>query len=179
MPAKSRWIAAVIILVALAGIVMSAAAAAPQSEKQPAGRQAVFAAASENETALFKLINAERTRQGLPALTLDDRLGNAARLHSIDMAANKFFSHTGSNGSRFDQRLTAAGYSWITGAENIYAGSGKYQEPAECLKFWLNSSGHRANLLNPDFTQVGIGYTYDPASPMGSYYTADFGTPKQ
>ena len=87
------------------------------------------------------------------ALGWDARLTTAGAAHAQDMSANNFFDHTGSNGSTPGQRVTAAGYTWQTTGENIAAG---YASVEAVVDGWIGSPGHCANLLNPQFTQVGV-----------------------
>ncbi len=129
------------------------------------------------EDQLLALINQERQNQGLAPLTMNAALREAARAHSRDMACNGFFSHTGSDGSSPADRVTRYGYSFSYLGENIYAGSGPYNSPQAAFQAWMNSTGHRENMLSPNFVHVGIGYMYEPNSPYGSYWTADFGSP--
>jgi uncharacterized protein YkwD len=117
------------------------------------------------------LTNAERTAKGCPALRADDRLAAAARAHSTDMVAQGFFSHTGSNGSTFVAREVAAGYPKKgASAENIAWG---YRTPREVVTGWMNSSGHRANMLNCSSLAVGVGLAY--RADGTPYWTQDFG----
>ncbi|MBM7846401.1 CAP domain-containing protein [Herpetosiphon giganteus] len=109
------------------------------------------------EAQVLTLVNQERAQAGCGALTVDSRLRTAAWLHSQDMAINNFFSHTGSNGSTVPQRITAQGYPWVRWGENIAAGN---NSPQAAVNSWMNSPGHRANILNCNFTQTGIGYYY-------------------
>lgn len=129
---------------------------------------------SNFETQVLALINQERTSRGIPALTSNTRLRNAALGHSQDMACNDFISHTGSDGSSPGDRITAAGYDFSTWGENIAAG---YTTPASVVEAWMDSTGHRANILNPGFTEIGIGYAYNSASFYDHYWTTDFGAP--
>lgn len=126
------------------------------------------------EAQVLTLVNQERTNQGLPALILSSALTKASRAHSLDMACNGFASHTGSNGSFFGTRLTEAGFTFSTAAENIAAG---YDSPEDVVIGWMNSAGHRANILNPDLEYIGIGYVYNSDSIYKDYWTTDFGTP--
>lgn len=119
---------------------------------------------AEFEAQVLALVNQQRTQAGCAALTVDSRLRNAAYLHSQDMAVNNFFSHTGSNGSTFDQRVTAQGYTWSTVGENITVSR---TTPQAAVDAWMNSSGHRTNILNCNYTQTGIGY-YFQANDQGN-----------
>ncbi|AUX80428.1 CAP domain-containing protein [Sinorhizobium fredii] len=120
---------------------------------------------SANEQYLLELINAERAKAGVQPLAFDNDLSEAAEGHSQWMLAADVFSHTGSGGSSSTQRIKAAGYvlqgSWATG-ENIAWATTRaptgYQDEVKLLHTNLmNSSGHRANLLNPNFREVGLG----------------------
>jgi uncharacterized protein YkwD len=137
-----------------------------------------FSGNSDFESVLLTLINDERDSEGLPALNHEVRLRDAARAHSTDMACNGIFSHTGSDGSTVEERVTAQGYEWILVAENIF-GSGDTSDKVPQLAFnwWMASSSQRANLLSDTLTEIGIGYIYEPSSPYGGYFTAVFAQP--
>jgi uncharacterized protein YkwD len=123
---------------------------------------------------VINLINQERANVGAGPLSANSSLTTAARSHSQDMACNDFFSHTSpTTGSPFD-RILAAGYSYSAAAENIAAG---YGSPAGVVEAWMNSSGHRTNMLNPTYVHVGLGYAYWGSSTYGHYWTATFGAP--
>ena len=123
------------------------------------------------------LINQERQNQGLSPLGYQFPLAAAARDHSQDMACNGFFSHTGSDGSSPASRADAQGYSFSTIGENIYAGGGPYNSPEQAFNAWMNSPGHRTNMLNPEFGEIGVGHSFNASSPYGGYFTALFGKP--
>jgi uncharacterized protein YkwD len=127
------------------------------------------------ESALIELINQERQSHGLGTLSSQSQLTTAARNHSADMACNSFFSHTGSDGSLPWDRVTALGYSYSAIAENIFAGSSSAQTAFDA---WMNSPGHRDNMLNPDYTEIGVGYRYWATSPYSAYTTAVFTIPR-
>ena len=97
----------------------------------------------------------------------------AARDHSVDMATLNYFSHTSYDGRTFSQRISNAGY---TGAypwgENIAAGQGS---PAAVVNGWMSSPDHCANIMNPGFRAIGVGYAFRPASTYGHYWTQNFG----
>jgi len=112
--------------------------------------------ASDSDAELLRLTNAERSKYGLSALTLNSQLGTAAQNHAVDMAQNSYFSHTGLNGSTPATRVTAAGYQYNYVGENIAAGNAT---PAETIAQWMNSEGHRANILNVNYTEIGFGHT--------------------
>ena len=104
---------------------------------------------------VIQLTNQFRQDNGLNDLTFDPQLATAAQSHSENMALQDFFSHTGADGSSIGDRVDATGYNFSTAGENIAAGQ---STPASVVEGWINSPGHRANLLNPDFTEIGVGY---------------------
>ncbi|GAA1407784.1 CAP domain-containing protein [Oerskovia paurometabola] len=103
--------------------------------------------------AALALVNTHRAAAGCPALRADDRLGRAATLHAQDMVAQGYFSHTSLDGRTFGDRVTAQGYA-RPGGENIAAGQKTAQAVVDA---WMASEGHRANILNCDFTTMGLG----------------------
>ena len=118
------------------------------------------------EQQVLELVNEQRAAIGLSPLTLSTELSNAARAKSQDMSDNNYFSHTSpSYGSPFDM-LKSFGISYSTAGENIAMG---YATPQAVMNAWMNSAGHRANILNSSFTQIGIGYVAD-----GNYWTQEF-----
>lgn len=119
------------------------------------------------------LINAERLKNGLPALGLSTPLSAAAQGHSIDMACNSLLSHSGSNGSTVSSRIAAAGYSASYSEEIIYAGG----DAQTAFAWWMNDATHRNAILNPKSTEMGIGYAYADGSAYGGYFTVDFASP--
>lgn len=108
------------------------------------------------------------------ALVMNEALRCAARLHSVDMAVHDMFSHTGTDGSDVSRRVEAQGYTtWTTLGENIAAG---HDDADATIAQWLASDqGHCANLMDPDFTEAGIGLYHDPSSEFGWYWTMDLG----
>lgn len=100
------------------------------------------------------LVNAERAKYGLSALTVDTRVQQAALVRAKETAQS--FSHTRPNGSSFSTALTEAGVSYRTAGENIAYGQ---TTPQQVMNAWMNSSGHRANILNANYTTIGVGYT--------------------
>ncbi|MEJ2853407.1 MULTISPECIES: CAP domain-containing protein [unclassified Saccharothrix] len=121
------------------------------------------------EAKVFNLTNAERAAHGCPALGIDERLDKAARGHSADMAANNYFSHTSQDGRTFADRIKAAGYP-SPGAENIAAGQ---RTPEAVVKGWMESPGHRANILNCKLKTLGVGMAR--GGSYGIYWTQNFG----
>uniref|UniRef100_A0ACD5GYD8 CAP domain-containing protein n=1 Tax=Desertifilum tharense IPPAS B-1220 TaxID=1781255 RepID=A0ACD5GYD8_9CYAN len=105
---------------------------------------------------VLELTNQERSRLGLSPLTLSPLLSQAAQTHSQNMALQDFFSHTGLDGSSPSDRARIVGYSSGT-AENIAAG---YTTPEAVVTGWMNSPGHRENILNPNYRTIGVGYHF-------------------
>jgi uncharacterized protein YkwD len=89
------------------------------------------------------------------------------------MACNDYFSHTGLDGSSFSDRARRQGYNISYGGENIAAG---YSTPEKVVQGWMNSSGHRDNILGEHYTDIGVGYAYSKNSSYGIYWTAVFGS---
>ena len=118
--------------------------------------------------------NDYRQQHGCPALTLHSQLSQAAQRHSDDMALNDFMSHTGSDGSSPWDRIRATGYTYRRAAENVAAG---YQTPAQVVDGWYNSPGHRANMLNCELQEMGLGYSYRTGTQYTHYWAQVFGTP--
>ncbi|TLS45262.1 stress protein [Streptomyces montanus] len=119
---------------------------------------------------VIALTNAERTSAGLPPLALDSQLTAAAQGHSADMVARAFYSHTSPDGSEPWHRAAAAGSTRRTIGENIACGQ---RSPAEVVRGWMNSPGHRANILKPAFTHIGVGFA--GGGSAGTYWTQLFG----
>ncbi|MBP2473204.1 uncharacterized protein YkwD [Crossiella equi] len=156
-------------LVAAALLVPGVASAAPQVHAAPSA-QAVQGAAED----ILALTNAERAKAGCPALTLNAALGKAAGGHSADMAQRNFFDHVNPDGAGPVQRATAAGYRYRMLGENIYAGR---RDARSAMTAWMNSAGHRRNILNCGYRELGVGYADRAGSRYRYYWTQVFGTP--
>lgn len=102
---------------------------------------------------IINLTNAQRTQRGLPRLIWSAPLINACHSHASDMARMQRLTHTGSNGSNGGTRARRYGFSWSTWGENIAAG---YTSSNAVVSAWMNSAGHRANMLNRNFTHIGV-----------------------
>jgi uncharacterized YkwD family protein len=123
-------------------------------------------AVSAIEQEVLTLTNAERSKAGLKPLQIDSKLQNSARAKSADMAVKKYFSHTSPTyGSPFDQ-MKANGITYRAAAENIAMGQRTAQE---VVKAWMESPGHRENIMTPGYTHIGIGYDQN-----GNYWTQQF-----
>lgn len=151
---------------------------APTTTPVPAGCSPAGNAAYENE--VVNLINQERQDRGLTPLVQNASLRAAARRHSEDMACNDFFSHTGSDGSTLSSRILAAGYTYSWAAENIAASSSSNFSPQSVVNMWMNSPGHRKNMLSENAVHIGVGFSFagdGDSGDLDAYYTADFGKP--
>lgn len=126
---------------------------------------------------VLALVNQQRRQAGLKAVQLDPRLTAAAQAHSQDMALNDFFGHVGSNGSQADDRILSAGYNYSVMGENVAAG---FATAAGVVQAWMNSPGHRQNILHPMLREMGVGL-YLLENDTGAvnyryYWTQTFGT---
>lgn len=126
---------------------------------------------------VLELTNQFRAQNGLSPLQLNQELSAAAQDYSQDMAQQDFFSHTGKDGSQPWDRAREVGYEARAIGENLAAGQ---RTPAEVVQGWIDSPGHRANLLNSQYTEIGIGY-YLLENDTGSvnynrYWTQLFGS---
>ncbi|MDJ0838818.1 MAG: CAP domain-containing protein [Acidobacteriota bacterium] len=139
------------------------------------------------------IVNAERAAEGLPPLKLNPLLNNSSDLHAENMAVRNFFAHCDLDTlTQAWDRMVDAGYFWNAAAENIAAGQ---SSPEVVMISWMNSSGHRANILSTDYREIGVGYFYQGgdtggirqdldsncaadnpfASPLRHYWVQNFG----
>jgi uncharacterized YkwD family protein len=143
-------------------------------QKQPVPTQVKQATPSSYSLSQFEkqvvnLTNKERTKRGLSPLKIDTTLSKMARDKSADMRDHNYFSHQSPTyGSPFDM-MKKYGISYTTAGENIAAGQ---KSPEDVVNAWMNSEGHRANILNPNYTYIGVGYV--KGGSYGSYWTQDF-----
>lgn len=113
---------------------------------------------------VVELTNAERAKYGLQSLELSDALCNAAQGHAEDMNSKNYFSHTSQDGRTVSDRIDKYLSNYSCVGENIAYG---YKSPESVVQGWMNSEGHRANILEPKFKYIGIGYDSD-------YWVQDF-----
>jgi uncharacterized protein YkwD len=176
---------AAIASLAVVGLLVKSAEAAqaercPGSLDVPTSQQQLDAAAD----AVVCLVNAERTTRGLKALRRDGDLAQAARRHAADMARRNYFSHVTPGGESLGDRLRDAGYArpgagWKAG-ENLGWGTGPRATPAWLVDEWLASPGHKRNMLENSFREVGVGVADDAPQPTddglpGATYTLNLG----
>lgn len=118
------------------------------------------------EQEVIRLVNEIRAENGLKTLTYDWELSRVARYKSQDMKDNKYFSHTSPVYGTPFQMIKSFGISYRSAGENIARG---YATPQAVVNGWMNSSGHRANILNANYTHIGVGYVSG-----GNYWTQMF-----
>ena len=121
---------------------------------------------SSFEQQVVDLVNQARKQNGLNPLTLNTKLSDIARMKSQDMLDKGYFDHNSPTYGTPFQMMTNNGISYRTAGENIAMG---YTTPQAVMNAWMNSSGHRANILNSSFTQIGVGYVAN-----GNYWTQEF-----
>ncbi|MET8679329.1 CAP domain-containing protein [Streptomyces sp. NPDC004647] len=140
---------------------------APRSA--PVTKEASSAATGE-AARILQLVNKERSSAGCSPVTSNSKLTDAAQKYTDVMARNGELSHTGPDGSSVSDRVEREGYSWSTVGENIAQGQ---QDAEAVMDAWMNSSGHKANILNCDFKELGIGIHQGDGGP---WWTQDFAT---
>ncbi len=190
---EGRSTAALIGLAVALALVLGVAAAMAVSAIQPQEADAASTvrvktcdggtiALTTAESRTLTMHNQARSANGLTRLCVHRVLTKAARSHSQEMISRDYFSHNSFNGEsdkarleRFGYRLS--GFTFAKVAENIYRGSGTSGSARSAFNWWMNSPGHRTNILDPDFREVGIGVrTGDfQGQPGTSMYTVDFG----
>jgi len=135
------------------------------------------------QASMMQAINQARSvartcgQRAMPAaapLGWNGRLFDAAARHADDMARHDYFSHTGRNGRNVAQRVSDAGYAWSAVGENIAAGPDSVDA---VMAGWLSSPGHCANLMRPDFREVGVGCVQRGGNVWGRYWAMVLGSP--
>ena len=126
------------------------------------------------------LINAQRARHGLAPLTGNLLLQRAAELHSLDMGKRKFFEHRNPDGVQPAARIVRQGYPPILVGENLAWGELAQSSPARIVELWMKSPGHRANVLEPGYREIGVGLAFGAPEPQdeprqAAIYTTAFG----
>ena len=131
-----------------------------------------------DEKRLLDLHNETRKKQGLESLCIHPALTKAARDHSKEMIDKDYFSHTSKDGQTPDARLKRFGYDWRAYGENIARGSGPLSTPDDRFEALMKSPGHRKNILDKNFREVGVGAASGEYKGTGgtTIYTVDFGT---
>ncbi len=187
MPARALLLAVVLLLTAA-----PAAMAGPKAEIALGAKHRCentdIVATPENLTvvreALECLHNRTRALKRLRTLADNRALAEAAAGHAHDMVARGYFEHETPEGEHFDERIMDTGYArradgWKVG-ENLIWASGDLATPEQLMRSWLDSSGHRANILNRSYRELGLGLTYGtPGGEAGVTIAAEFGTRKR
>ncbi|MBQ7681945.1 MAG: serine protease [Oscillibacter sp.] len=149
-----------------APVIVPETPTAPESPATPVTTPESVEGMSEYELEVVRLVNAERARYGLSALAADAELSRVARYKSRDMREKGYFSHESPTYGTPFQMMKSFGITYRTAGENIAYG---YATPAKVVEAWMNSEGHRANILNASYTRLGVGYVAD-----GHYWTQMF-----
>ncbi|MEU8764465.1 CAP domain-containing protein [Streptomyces sp. NPDC048659] len=137
---------------------------------QPVTRVAARSAAQYIDQVL-SLANSERRKAGCDPLRSDGKLRKAAQRHADDMSDREYYAHNSPEGRTPGERITAAGYDWSTWGENIFRGP---HTAAEAVQGWMKSEGHRKNILNCAFKEVGVGVSL---ADNGPWWVQDFASP--
>jgi uncharacterized YkwD family protein/spore coat assembly protein SafA len=137
----------------------------PSNPSTPSGSTDITSL--ENE--VVRLVNVERAKAGVPAITQNSEVGRVARIKSEDFVKNNYFSHTSPTyGSPFDM-LKSFGITFTAAGENIASGQ---KTAADVMNSWMNSSGHKANILNSTYNKIGVGVAKDSSGSI--YWTQMF-----
>ena len=137
------------ILISLCALVVTIASVAPDA----------FAERGDLAKRMIERINQVRKEHNLAPVAANRQLARAAGMHASDIARNDLFGHRGSDGSRLEDRLDRVGFKFKLAAENV---AGGLDSPEATVDAWMDSAGHRRNLLNPNMCRVGIGYAFVP-----------------
>ena len=159
------------VFVALFLALSTTAAATTVVGVEPAAAATVV----DNIRQVVSLTNVQRRAYGCPNLAANIPLMHAAQQHTSDMPAHNYFAHNSQNGKDPGSRITANGYRWTRWAENIAAG---FPTAAKVVDGWMKSPGHRANILNGRFHEIGVGLVTGAPVPRvrgAGTYTTDFG----
>jgi uncharacterized protein YkwD len=172
----------VLLAAALTGCGGPGAAAAKPDVDGCAGSwlRPVPANAAKVRAATLCLLNAQRVRHGSAPLRENAMLQQAAEFHSLDMAKRKYFEHQDPDGELPDARIVHAGYPPILVGENLAWGELAQSTPANIVSLWMTSPGHKANLLEPRYVEIGIGLAFgaperQPKPLQAAIYTTTFG----
>jgi uncharacterized protein YkwD len=182
---KNAWQLALAVAIAL--VAFAASPAAPSASASACAKWGDASPDSlsreEGQKAILCLLNQKRDAAGLPDLDRDKKLERAAQRHNDKMDGTGCFDHACSGEGDLDARLESVGYlvggltQWAYG-ENIAWGMRDRGTPRSIVAAWMNSSGHRANILNRGFHEIGVGFTAgspDDGGDPGGIYTTDFG----
>lgn len=182
MRSRSVPALAVACTLALLALVAPASAAAAPAACPNAGALPGGVSEAVLSKATVCLVNRERTRRGMRALRVNRRLSRAAVAHTRDMISKRYFEHVSATGKDVVDRLLSTGYlgrvrNWLVG-ENLAWGIGTRSTPEQIVVSWVNSPGHRRNMLNRRFREIGIGVVFSAPgrdASVAATYTTTFG----
>ena len=178
---RTRKIFSVIALLAAWTVVTASSASA--ADCGPTGTEVTGLSEAQMESSIACLINQERSSYGLPAVSPNGDLRQAALSHSNEMISEGYFEHTSPAGLTFMDRIESTGYmhsarSWVVG-ENLVWGTGPRSSPEALVTAWMNSPPHRENLLRPNFREIGIaavpGTPESQSDPTGVTVSSEYG----
>jgi uncharacterized protein YkwD len=149
---------------AVAGLTMFVTQCAP-----PQCAPAPAPAPSGPAAQVVALVNQHRAAAGVAPVTMHPALNSAAQNHSSYQAAANTMTHDGAGGTDAGDRIAASGYDWGLWGENVASGQ---PDAASVMQAWMNSTGHRKNILDPRFTDIGVGIAYSASGV--SFWTEDF-----
>lgn len=141
-------------LLLVGAALASSAPAASAASCAGATRTVASQGSAKAEAAVRCLVNQRRTAAGLKPLAFSAKAAKAAQGHTDDMVRRRYFDHVSPGGSSVADRVNHTGMKWRSVGENIAVGQ---RTPASVMKSWMNSAGHRANIMNADFTVLGVG----------------------
>lgn len=139
------------------------------TRKAPAAGDSTGRTAGGPAQQVVEMVNAERAKNGCSPVTVNSKLQAAAQGHSDDMAARDYYAHSTPEGKGPGDRMTAAGYRWSTYGENIFKSP---KDARTAMEGWMKSPGHRSNILNCAFKEIGVGINF---SSNGPWWTQNFG----
>jgi uncharacterized protein YkwD len=154
----------------LAALIAAVPALSSRADDEPS--HGLFRAIAD-EAAVVERTNAERKKVDAPPLTVNPKLSDAARAHALNMAKQDKLEHTLDDKTP-DERVTAAGYKWAATAENI---GWNERTPKDAVAAWMDSPPHKANMLNPDYTEIGVGVAVNAKGER--YWVQVFGKPRK
>jgi uncharacterized protein YkwD len=192
---KKQAIVVAVILALVSAMTLANVALAAQSNKptdSPPGKAEAGTATeqtcdgesielSKEEKLTLDLHNKIRKDKGLKQLCVDPTLQKAARAHSAEMIKKGYFAHNSRDGKTSGERLKGLGYNWRATGENIAWGSGSYSEPKSRFEAWMKSDGHRENILDRTYEEVGVGVVKGKLKKGGeeeTVYTVEFASKK-
>lgn len=169
-------------IVALACVASLGPAAGSAAASSCAGSDLVPGSANVQQVAAATvcLLNEQRAAAGLPALSVDPTLGGMAADYAGDLVAGAFFAHVSPSGETLQDRLAAVAYRYRAAGENLAWGTSGVASAAQIVDAWMHSDGHRANILEPSFREIGIGLAMGVptgSGAAGATYVTEFGTP--